>query len=431
MLTAICAVLASAAAASTYPTSGASTFDRNAQGWTSLGTSCTVTTGGGLTSLCSQTNTYDGTVGNPKGSISSTMRVVANGGGLFRGQGTWRSPTFTASASAVSGVLELDRRFDIASPLVTLDPSANLRAALVDERSGARAQLLDEDISAVTGQFAKRRATFGAGTLVKGRRYHIELTTTTTTKSARIGLLGDLIARYDNVQLTVNDAPGASGTQGVTFPGSPISSNRFGYLARRLSINAQAGRGPGGTLVPIRECTILGTPGNDRITGSTGNDVICGLGGNDRIDGGRGRDIIDGGNGNDRLSGSRGSDLVVGLRGRDRLSGSSGNDRLGGGGGKDRLSGGSGRDRLAGGSGNDRLGGGSGSDRLSGGRGRDRIGGGPGNDRISAKDRTRDRVDGGRGRDTATVDRPRSRASRRGVRAPRVDRVRRVERVRG
>jgi hypothetical protein len=415
------------ASASTLPSSGGSTFDRDAQGWKSTRATCTADGGPGGR-LCSEENVFDGSAGRPPGSIVARMKVLVNAGELFRGDSTWRSPSFTAPVNAGTSVLQYDRRMDVGS-LVALSPRSAVEAVLVADATGTAYSLGTENLTESDTAFAARRITVAAGTLAAGRSYHVELRSTTTTSTAREGVVGNVGVRYDNVALTVNDNPGASGSPGVTFPGSPISSRAFNQLSSRLSIYAEAGKGPGGSLVPLSRCTILGTPGNDRIRGSTGNDVICGLGGKDVIVGGRGRDIIDGANGADRLRGSSRGDLLLGLRGKDRLDGGSGADRMGGGAGSDRVGARSGNDRLVGASGNDRLYGDSGRDMLSGragrdrlvgGRGRDRIVGGSGRDRIRARDHGRDRVDGGKGRDRASVDKGRSRG----------DRVRRVERMR-
>jgi RTX calcium-binding nonapeptide repeat (4 copies) len=194
--------------------------------------------------------------------------------------------------------------------------------------------------------------------------------------------------------------PAEGGETGGSSPGvttgSSLSTEEIRDLSTRIDENREVGRDSDGSLVPRSQCTIIGTPGDDRIEGTPGNDVICGLGGRDVIDGAGSLDVIDGADGNDRLRGGSGNDLLLGLRGDDRLNGNSGGDQAGGG---------------------------AGNDRLSGGKGRDRIGGGSGNDEISARDHTRDRVDGGSGWDRATVDRRRSAAG-----APRrADRVRRVE----
>jgi hemolysin type calcium-binding protein len=205
---------------------------------------------------------------------------------------------------------------------------------------------------------------------------------------------------------------------GVTT-GSSLSTEEILDLSEGIDETREAGRGPGGSLVPLSQCTIVGTPGKDRVAGTPGNDVICGLGGNDVVDGAGGLDLIDGANGEDRLRGGSGKDVLLGLRGNDRLNGNSGDDRAGDGAGDDRVSGSSG---------NDRLGGGSGNDRLNGGKGHDRIRGGSGNDRIGARDRTRDAVDGGSGLDRATVDRLGG-ARRTAEARRRADRVRGVERL--
>jgi Ca2+-binding RTX toxin-like protein len=66
-------------------------------------------------------------------------------------------------------------------------------------------------------------------------------------------------------------------------------------------------------------CTIVGTPGPDRLRGTSKRDVICGLGGNDRIQGRSGADVIVGGPGNDSINGNRGRDRLFGNGGDDRL----------------------------------------------------------------------------------------------------------------
>ena len=90
--------------------------------------------------------------------------------------------------------------------------------------------------------------------------------------------------------------------------------------------------------------TIVGTPGNDVITGTNGDDIIHGLSGNDTISGGNGADVICGGEGNDTLSGNNGNDSLFGDNGDDILSGNNGNDALDGGAGTDICNGNSGTD---------------------------------------------------------------------------------------
>jgi uncharacterized repeat protein (TIGR01451 family) len=108
--------------------------------------------------------------------------------------------------------------------------------------------------------------------------------------------------------------------------------------------------------------TILGTPGNDSITGTSRGDVIVTFGGNDSVDGGRGDDIICLGSGGDTATGGSGRDFISAGGGRDVIFGSLDNDVL---------KGKRGRDRIFGNQGDDFLGGGRGNDRCRGGPGRD------------------------------------------------------------
>ncbi len=152
-------------------------------------------------------------------------------------------------------------------------------------------------------------------------------------------------------------------------------------------VNARAG-----------EDCVVGGDGDDDLDGGNGGDLVAGGDGDDEVDAGDGADRVVGGVGRDRLSGGRGGDRVAGNAGNDRVRGGPGRDRLAGGAGSDRLIGGSGNDRLIGGGGRDRLSGQRGRDRLVGGSGRDRLVGGSGGDRIRGV-RGRDVFSGGSGRD--------------------------------
>lgn len=70
--------------------------------------------------------------------------------------------------------------------------------------------------------------------------------------------------------------------------------------------------------------TIPGTPGNDNINGTDGDDVITGLGGNDNINGRGGDDTICGGPGNDNINGGSGHDYIDGGPGNDNINHGSG-----------------------------------------------------------------------------------------------------------
>lgn len=157
-----------------------------------------------------------------------------------------------------------------------------------------------------------------------------------------------------------------------------------------------------------RKATIVGTDGDDTITGTRERDVIVGLEGDDTITGRGGRDVICGSEGNDsiqgdgRLQGEDGNDtIVVGTDDplRSRLHGGTGDDRMVGGRGPDVISGATGSDELIGGAGVDLLvdesieadefSGGRGPDELEVGEGDDVIDGGAGSDFVTYGEATR------------------------------------------
>ena len=121
---------------------------------------------------------------------------------------------------------------------------------------------------------------------------------------------------------------------------------------------------------PDLECfgvtaTIVGTPGDDVIRGTSGPDVIVAGRGDDRINGRGGDDLICGRSGDDKIVGGNGDDRVRGWRGDDLVNGGAGDDRLLGGLQADRLLGGSGDDILNGGAATDECDGGPGVNHLT------------------------------------------------------------------
>lgn len=100
---------------------------------------------------------------------------------------------------------------------------------------------------------------------------------------------------------------------------------------------------------------IIGTAGNDTITGGPGNDCICGGAGDDTIQGGRGNDRINGNEGNDVINGGKDQDILYGGKGNDILYGDLGDDKLFGDMGDDCLYGGPDKDSCSGGPGNDKF----------------------------------------------------------------------------
>jgi Ca2+-binding RTX toxin-like protein len=173
---------------------------------------------------------------------------------------------------------------------------------------------------------------------------------------------------------------------------------------------------------------LIGGAGDDDIVGGQDDDSIVAGPGDDFVRGGLGWDDMSGGPGNNTLNGNSGYDgvyatgdvnfllkpgLLVGL-GRDRLTDVEGALIFGGPGdnvlnarawkGDASLVGLRGGDVLVGGIGTDYLDGGMGDDRLAGGRGNDELSGGVGNDTFLARDRFGDFLDGTFGVDRAWID---------------------------
>ncbi|MBE9064024.1 calcium-binding protein [cf. Phormidesmis sp. LEGE 11477] len=136
---------------------------------------------------------------------------------------------------------------------------------------------------------------------------------------------------------------------------------------------------------------IIGTDGDDTLSGDAGNNTLDGLAGNDTLAGGLGNDIILGGDGDDILRGDEnsrnpqddvmgGNDIIFGGEGSDRIGGKSGNDILSGDAGDDFIWGDDGDDIIMGSAGNDILVG----DNFSNGSGSDLFvfGNGDGTDTI-------------------------------------------------
>jgi Ca2+-binding RTX toxin-like protein len=127
------------------------------------------------------------------------------------------------------------------------------------------------------------------------------------------------------------------------------------------------------TAGPIQDRVIIGSFGDDRITGSNETDIIIALLGADTVRGGGGDDKIQGNEDLDKLYGEDGDDLLQGGTATDQLYGGQGDDILSGGMGDNFLVGEQGNDKLYGGSEDDILHGGQGADYFDCGEGIDII----------------------------------------------------------
>ncbi|MBI2176005.1 hypothetical protein HYU40_01475 [Candidatus Woesearchaeota archaeon] len=135
---------------------------------------------------------------------------------------------------------------------------------------------------------------------------------------------------------------------------------------------------PDGTIryIGIEHIVMGGTPNNDRMRSSEGDDTLWGDEGNDRLEGGSGNDFIGGGAGDDILTDIFGDDNIKGDEGNDVINGGSGIDLILGGSGNDFIIGGRDPKEIFGGTGNDFIMGGDSSDVVFGNEGDDWIEGG-------------------------------------------------------
>lgn len=165
-------------------------------------------------------------------------------------------------------------------------------------------------------------------------------------------------------------------------------------------------------------CSIIGTGGADRLTGTEARDSICGLGGRDRLVGVGDGDKLFGGTGADSFVSDTGDQVFVGGRGADRISYARSRrsvtvslaDNVATGNGHDTIVsvesviGSRFGDYLTGRGRWDRLSGGRGPDRIAGRGGNDILAGGRGDDRFISRDSMFDAVRGGTGSDIVQAD---------------------------
>jgi hypothetical protein len=192
------ALLASPAGAATtvYP-AGGSTFTGGAQGWEVTAASCSVP------ALCTASGGYDGSAGNPPGSIAANTTIALNLLTVFKSTVVLRSPDFTV-ASAGDGTLHLDRQF-LSGALIDLTPQLDYTVLLLDRTAGTKSEPLTETVANNPEFVGKDHAV----TLKQGHRYAIEITANTSSSVAGTGLLGGTTnARFDNVSVTVDSSSG-------------------------------------------------------------------------------------------------------------------------------------------------------------------------------------------------------------------------------
>jgi hypothetical protein len=187
------------ASAAIYP-GGGSTFTGGAEGWTVDAKCPTIPA-----PLCVASGAYDGTAGNPSGSLADKTEIAVGLLGLFTAEAVATSPTFTATESG-AGSLSLERQFENAE-LASLTPRVEYTANLVDKSNGTKQKAVAETVEGATGFVSKS----GPVALVAGHSYAIEIDAATKSNVISVGLLGSATFRLDNVLVS---GPGGAGGGG-------------------------------------------------------------------------------------------------------------------------------------------------------------------------------------------------------------------------
>ncbi|HEX4729991.1 MAG TPA: hypothetical protein VH299_01915 [Solirubrobacterales bacterium] len=230
---ALLALAVGQASAAIYP-GGGSTFTGSAEGWTVVGKCPTIPA-----PLCVVSGAYDGTAGNPSGSLADKTEIAVGLLGLFTAEAVETSPTFTATESG-AGALSLERQFEDAE-LASLTPTVNYTANLVDKSNGSKQQAFTDTVESATGFVPKQ----GPVALVAGHSYAIEIDATTKSSVLSVGLLGSATFHLDNVSVTGpggggngggGGGGGNGGVGGGAANGSGVSSARLESLIQSSSL---------------------------------------------------------------------------------------------------------------------------------------------------------------------------------------------------
>jgi hypothetical protein len=225
--------VAQASAATTYP-GGGSSFSGSTEGWTITAGCPTVP----LVLLCSATGSYDGTAGNPSGSLADKTEITLNVLGAFSSEGVFTSPTFTAVESG-AGTVALERQF-LDAELISLAPVVEYSANLVDKTDGTKQKAFSETVE------KEGATTFGPKqgpvALVAGHAYAIEIVATTKS-TLGIGLLGSATFRLDNVSVTGPSSSGGSGGGGGGTGGG--GGGNGGESGENIAVGSKGGSSGG------------------------------------------------------------------------------------------------------------------------------------------------------------------------------------------
>jgi Ca2+-binding RTX toxin-like protein len=199
-----------------------------------------------------------------------------------------------------------------------------------------------------------------------------EADTDTADYSALGGATPETITAIFGNTPTVTVAKGALGTDTILnietlIANAGAANNLLNFDAATGPVNVNLLTG----VLTLAGQTITTVTNFDDVIGTLGDDTITGDGQANSLSGGGGADVIDGGGGADVINGGGGADVINGGGGADVIDGGTEDDVINGGGGADVIDGGAGDDILNGDGGNDRFIGSTGNDAISGGTGTD------------------------------------------------------------
>jgi Tol biopolymer transport system component len=112
-------------------------------------------------------------------------------------------------------------------------------------------------------------------------------------------------------------APRASRTVSLWISSATPGTRGLGYIVVSTPPDITPDDAHGIVATTVLPCTIVGSWGADRLSGTVEDDRICGLPGPDIVSGGAGDDYLSGGSGNDTIFGGKGHDTILGGGGRD------------------------------------------------------------------------------------------------------------------
>jgi hypothetical protein len=236
------------AADAQFPDEDGWTFDADTESFADAGAGCallnTIPDPTGF--LCAVTNERNADDGYPKGSLETYLDTTANAGGVFAGQGVWKSPKFAVAADQkVGGVTAfVDRKAYVDPALLESGAAIRSDVVLVDETAepDQRTLLIRDELGTNDIEFWVRRTReISTESIVPGHEYHLELISNISTTVASL-ILDRVGVGYDNVRLRVSEKQGTPGE-----PGGPGQSGAPGAAGPQGSIGPAGPPGGAGT----------------------------------------------------------------------------------------------------------------------------------------------------------------------------------------